>query len=103
MTKISEAISLAKPLTVYGDGEQTRDFVHVSDAIEAMTRALHKEQAIGHTFNIGTGRPTTVSKLATIFSHLTEQRSQITHMPERIGEVRARWKHIEKDKEVHGT
>ncbi|TMI49949.1 NAD-dependent epimerase/dehydratase family protein [Candidatus Bathyarchaeota archaeon] len=102
ITKFAEAISLGKPLTVYGDGEQTRDFVHVSDAIEAMTRALHKEQAIGHTFNIGTGRPTTVSKLAAIFSHLTEPRSQITHMPERIGEVRASWSNIEKAKEVLG-
>ena len=102
ITKFAEAISLGKPLTVYGNGDQTRDFVHVSDAILAMTSALHKEQAIGHTFNIGTGKPTTVSKLAVIFSRLTEPRSQITHMPERKGEVRASWSNIEKAKEVLG-
>ncbi len=100
ITKFAEAISLGKPLTVYGDGEQTRDFVHVSDAIEATASALHKDQAIGQTFNIGTGKPTTVSKLAEIFSHLTESGSQITHMPARQGEVRASWSNIEKAKEV---
>ena len=89
-------------MTVYGDGEQTRDFVHVSDAIVAMTSALHKEQAIGHTFNIGTGKQTTISKLAEIFSHLTEPGSHITHMPARRGEVRASWSNIEKAKELLG-
>jgi UDP-glucose 4-epimerase len=100
ITKFAEAISLGKPLTVYGDGEQTRDFVHVSDAVEAMASALRKDQAIGQTFNIGTGKPTTISKLATIFSHLTESGSQINHLPARHGEVRASWANIEKAKEV---
>ena len=89
ITKFAEAVSLGKPLTVYGDGEQTRDFVHVSDAIEATASALHKDQAIGHTFNIGTGKPTTVGKLAEMFSRLMESGSQITHMHARQGEVRA--------------
>ncbi len=100
ITKFAEATSLGKPLTVYGDGEQTRDFVHVSDAVDAMASALHKDQAIGHTFNIGTGKPTTINKIAGIFSHLTDYESQINHMPTRQGEVRASWSNIEKAKEV---
>ena len=100
ITKFAEAISLGKPLTVYGDGEQTRDFVHVSDAIEAMASALHKDQAIGFTLNIGTGKPTTVSTLAAIFSQLAESGSQITHMPARQGEVRASWSNIEKAEQI---
>jgi UDP-glucose 4-epimerase len=100
ITKFAEATSLGKPLTVYGDGEQTRDFVHVSDAVEAMASALHKDQATGHTFNIGTGKPTTINKLAGIFSHLTDYESQINHMPTSRGEVRASWSSIEKAREV---
>jgi UDP-glucose 4-epimerase len=100
ITKFAEAISLGKPLTVYGNGEQTRDFVHVSDATEAMASALHKDQAIGQTFNIGTGKPTTISKLAAMFSHLTESASQINHLPARLGEVMASWSNIEKAKEL---
>jgi len=100
ITKFAEAISLGKPLTVYGDGEQTRDFVHVSDTIEAMASALDTDQAIGHTFNIGTGHPTSVNKLATIFLHLTESKSKISHVPARQGEIRASWSSIEKAQKV---
>jgi UDP-glucose 4-epimerase len=100
ITKFAEATSLGKPLTVYGDGEQTRDFIHVSDAVEAMASAVHKDQAIGHTFNIGTGKPTTINKLAGIFSRLTDTGCQINHVPPRRGEVRASWSNIEKAKKV---
>jgi UDP-glucose 4-epimerase len=100
ITKFAEAVALGKPLTVYGDGEQTRDFVHVSDAIEAVASALCKDQAIGHAFNIGTGKPTSVNKLAEIFLHLTGSRSKITHAPARQGEVRASWSNIGKAQEI---
>jgi UDP-glucose 4-epimerase len=100
ITKFAEATSLGKPLMVYGDGEQTRDFIHVSDAVEAMASAVHKDQAIGHTFNIGTGKPTTVNKLAGIFSRLTDSGCQINHVETRRGEVMASWSNIEKAKKV---
>jgi UDP-glucose 4-epimerase len=100
ITKFAEATSLGKPLTVYGDGEQTRDFIHVSDAVEAMASAVHKDQAMGHTFNIGTGKPTTINKLAGIFSRLTDTGCQINHVPTRRGEVMASWSNIEKAKKV---
>lgn len=100
ITKFAEATSLRKPLMVYGDGEQTRDFIHVSDAVEAMASAVHKDQAIGHTFNIGTGKPTTINKLAGIFSRLTDSGCQINHVETRRGEVMASWSNIEKAKKV---
>jgi len=100
IAKFAEATSLGKPLMVYGDGEQTRDFIHVSDAVEAMASAVHKDQAIGHTFNIGTGKPTTINKLAGIFSRLTDSGCQINHVETRRGEVMASWSNIEKAKKV---
>ena len=85
---------------MYGDGEQTGDFVHVSDTIEAMASALDTDQAISHTFNIGTGHPTSVNKLATVFLHLAESKSKINHVSARQGENRTSWSNIEKAQKV---
>lgn len=54
-----------KPLTVYGDGEYSRDFVHVQDISEAMTLSLMKEGIGGETFNVG-GETLTVNQIADI-------------------------------------
>jgi len=54
-----------EPLTVYGDGEYSRDFVHVQDISEAMTLALTKQGVGGETFNVG-GETLTVNQIADI-------------------------------------
>lgn len=48
------------PLTLYEDGHQTRDFVHVDDVVEANMLALEKDQANGQAFNVGSGHATTI-------------------------------------------
>jgi dTDP-L-rhamnose 4-epimerase len=52
------------PLLVYEDGHQTRDFVHVDDVVEANMLALENDQASGHAFNVGSGRPTMILEYA---------------------------------------
>lgn len=62
-----------KPITINGKGDQIRDFVHVSDIAEATILASEKESAIGHTINIGTGKPTTINAIAkNIFKYFDE-------------------------------
>jgi UDP-glucose 4-epimerase len=51
-------------LTIYGDGTQVRDFVHVSDIIQANLLALETKDAAGKVFNIGTGKGTSVLQIA---------------------------------------
>ena len=102
MMKFAEAVSLKKPLTIYGDGEQTRDFTHVSDVTDAVTKALKLEEANGHTFNIGTGIPSTINEMATLFSKIGGSKSSIIHEPARRGEIRASYADIRKAQEVLG-
>ena len=49
---------------VFEDGLQSRDFVHVSDIVQAIVRALESDDAVGHAINVGTGRPVSVGKVA---------------------------------------
>ena len=80
-----------KSLTVYGDGEATRDFVHVEDISRAITLGLTKVGIRGETFNIGS-ETTTVNKIASLVSSEIEkvngERSEIIHLPPRLGETK---------------
>lgn len=53
---------------VFEDGNQTRDFVHVKDIVQAISLALSKDEANGHVFNVGTGRPTSIKEVAILLA-----------------------------------
>jgi dTDP-L-rhamnose 4-epimerase len=57
-----------RPPIVFEDGEQSRDFIHVSDIVRGIICALESEKAVGHAVNLGTGRPTTVTQVADVLS-----------------------------------
>lgn len=52
-----------KPITVYGDGNQIRDFTHVSDIAESVILSAEKKSTNGKFFNVGTGKPTTINTI----------------------------------------
>ena len=76
-----------EPLIVYGDGEQTRDFVYVHDVLRASLLAAESDLT-GVAFNIGTGEATTVNRLAEILQELMETQVEVQHVAPRPGEVR---------------
>lgn len=73
-----------KPLTIFGDGEQTRDFIHKKD----VAKALIKIQGKNKNFNIGTGKEVTINKLAQTIIKVTDSDSQIQHDDPREGDIR---------------
>lgn len=75
--------------TIYGDGLQTRDLVHVSDTTTANILALDSERN-GEVYNIASGRETTINTLAQNLINVSGQPS-ITpvHTSERLGEIRS--------------
>lgn len=76
------------PCTVYGDGEQTRDFVFVDDVVDAFVRAGTLPQAVGERLLIGTGVATSVNRLFTMCASATAYPLTPVRAPERAGEVR---------------
>ena len=53
-----------EPITIHSDGRQTRDFVYVADAVDAWLRVLDRPETDGAVYNVGSGRETTIAKLA---------------------------------------
>jgi UDP-glucose 4-epimerase len=85
-----------QPLTVVGDGEQTRDYTFISDAVDATILAAVHPRAYGDVFNVGTGIETSVNKLAELIrDHVTG--ANVVDVPERdIDNIRRRVVDIEK-------
>lgn len=77
-----------EPFTVFGDGRQTRDFVHVDDVTRATARALTASAAVGGVFNVGSGRGTSVLALASLLTERIRPGAAWTHAPARPEEPR---------------
>ena len=74
------------PLTIEGDGDQTRDFVHVSDVVRANLLAATTDR-VGEPFNVGTGRSVTITELAETVAEATDSDAEITHVDPRPGDI----------------
>lgn len=70
-----------EPLTVYGDGMQTRTFTHVSDAVDATVRAGTLEPALGEAFNVGGRTEYRIADLAAMVRDVTGSSSDIVRVP----------------------
>ena len=75
-----------QPLTIFGDGSQTRDFVYVGDVVRALAAAVADGNARTGA-NVGTGGEITVKELARTVVELCGNRSTIEHAPPRAGEI----------------
>jgi UDP-glucose 4-epimerase len=83
----SEQARDGRPLTVDGDGRQTRDFVHVDDVVRANLLAATTEAAVGKAFNVGTGEQISINGLAETIRDVTDSESTITHTSARPGDI----------------
>ena len=72
---------LGKPITVFGDGTQSRSFTHVEDVVDAMIRLMGEPRAVGDVFNIGNDHEVTINELAEKVKEMTGSASEIEHVP----------------------
>ena len=86
-----------RPITIHGDGEQTRDYTHIDDAAEATLLAAVHPRAEGEVFNVGTGIETSVNRLAASIGEALEVEVDLRHVDRRdIDNIRRRVVNIEK-------
>jgi UDP-glucose 4-epimerase len=96
ITKFMEQIKNNQPLVLYGDGSQTRDFVYVTDAVNALILAYQSPDVSGDVFNIGTGVATSIKELAKMTLSLTDKKLGIDSQKERVGDIQQSFANISK-------
>lgn len=79
-TFVGQALS-GQPITVFGDGRQSRSFTDISDVVSALTKLADCEDAVGQVFNVGNGAEITMNDLARKVREMTGSHSDIVHVP----------------------
>jgi dTDP-L-rhamnose 4-epimerase len=78
-----------RPPLVFEDGRQSRDFIHVSDIVRGIVLALESDRAEGQAFNLGTGRPTTIARVAEVIADgLGLEVEPVFNGQYRVGDIR---------------
>ncbi len=88
------AIAEGRPVTIEGDGEQSRDFTYVANVVEATIRAAEATGASGRIFNVSAGSPATVNQLADAVGAILDKAVERRFAPARTGDIRASWADI---------
>lgn len=91
-----------EPLTVYGDGTQTRSFCYVDDLVEGILRALFTDAAVGEVINLGNDREMTILELAERVRRLTGSSSEITFNPLPEDDPQRRRPRLDRAREILG-
>ena len=86
ITKFIEMISSNKPLEIFGDGIQTRDFVSINDVVQSIYDAIKNGK--NGTYNIASGKAITINKLAEFMISLSRKDLEIHHISEKHGNIR---------------
>lgn len=87
ITKFINKMLAGEPPVIYGDGNQTRDFIFVDDVVESNLLAAEKKGAAGEAFNIGTGKSLTINQLQGLLAGFIGYDVEPEYAPKREGDI----------------
>jgi UDP-glucose 4-epimerase len=87
VSKLMKCVSDGKPLVIHGDGNQTRDFVHVDDVCRAICLSLQTPQSYGEVLQIASGTETSINDVAMMIGEIAGVEVEIVHRPKRKGDI----------------
>jgi nucleoside-diphosphate-sugar epimerase len=96
------AIAAGEPVTVYGDGEQSRDFTYVDNVVTANLLAAEASDVSGAILNVATGGSTTVNALADVIGLLLGREVDKVFEPARKADVEASWADLQESRRLLG-
>jgi UDP-glucose 4-epimerase len=88
ITKFIEHAKTSQSPVIFGDGQQTCDFISVHDIVDLVELLVEKDAAIGRVFNAGTGTQTTVNRLAEIVQNVFDSDLPVEYQDARTGDIR---------------
>ena len=83
-----------KPLIIYGDGKQTRDFIYVKDAVSVLAQAVTSQQICTDTINVANGKSISLNKLVDMLREVFQKDIAVKYESERSGDIRYSWADI---------
>jgi UDP-N-acetylglucosamine/UDP-N-acetyl-alpha-D-glucosaminouronate 4-epimerase len=96
------AIAAGDPVTIFDDGEQSRDFTYIDNVVAANLLAASADGASGHIFNVSAGTPTTVNALADTIGRLLDRPVEREYLPPRPGDLRDSWADVSEARRLLG-
>jgi UDP-glucose 4-epimerase len=96
------AIAAGEPVTIDGDGEQSRDFTYVSNVIDATILAADAAGVSGRIFNVAASAPASVNHVAETIGRLLDRPVEKVFAPSRAGDIRDSWADIGRARESFG-
>jgi nucleoside-diphosphate-sugar epimerase len=87
-----------RPLTIFGDGRASRDFVYVGDVVDANLAAATREGVSGEVFNVARGAKTTLDELAAMLGRIAGRELVVEHAAPRVGDIVESWANVAKAK-----
>jgi UDP-glucose 4-epimerase len=100
-SKFIRAMLEDEPITIYEDGEQTRDFTFVDDAVEANLLAMESD-VVGEVFNIGGGSQITVNRVVEMLEKIIGKDAKVKRIAKQKGDVRHTAADIKKARKLLG-
>ena len=77
-----------QPITIYGDGEQTRDFVFVKDLVKVLDGAINKKDLTAHVANVGSGNSTSLNEMIGVIEEIADRQVEKSFVTARSGDIR---------------
>jgi UDP-glucose 4-epimerase len=96
------AVAAGEPVTIFGDGEQSRDFTYVENVIDATVRAADADGASGQIFNVAAGSPASVNDVAQAIGRILGKPVERRFEPARPGDIRDSWADVRAARDVLG-
>ncbi len=99
----SDRLRAAKPVTIFGDGKQTRDFVYVGDLADLLALSLTRQDLAGEVMNVGRGVESSLLDLLAELERLSGKPIERAHKPGRAGDIRHSRADVRRLREKLGT
>jgi UDP-glucose 4-epimerase len=101
VAKFLRQVQLGKPLTVFGDGEQTRDFLYVGDPCQAIVKSLEAPLPFGQAIQLGSGQEISINQLVALLRQVVGNKGfpTVTYASSRPGEVLRNYVSIDRAKQ----
>ncbi|GAB2027638.1 NAD-dependent epimerase/dehydratase family protein [Lactovum odontotermitis] len=95
-----DRLKSGRELTIFGDGEQSRDFVYVEDVVQALILIADSNDTLGNVYNVGTGKATTLNELIKKVEEISQKKIQVNYASPREGDIHASYSDITKLREI---